>query len=172
MQKIAAATGDDSLHPKYLDRHKLGACVAGAFLHKGVFQRVQSITGDEWSKYAFFSNEILAFQCAINTLIAFLRVIVKKNPNSIDATRLEILENFGFSYPPSQEDGWGYEFHIFRALRQCHIQRHCLPSLPTGGPRPPFDLFLFSTILFDIERHNLAPLTANNVQSTSTNLAA
>lgn len=173
MQKIADASKGAPQNPKYLDRHKLGACVAGAFLHKGVFQRIRPNTETEWSTRAFFSNEILALRCAISTILAFLRINVKKNPHSIDKNSLKNIEEVGFSYPQSQ-DGLAYEFHLVRALRQCHIQHHCLPNLPTGGPSPPFDLFLFSTILFDIEHHSLKPFptNTNGVESIDTNLAA
>lgn len=180
MQKIVSTPGDkvgfvsdtSPLLPsqtKYMDRHKLGACVAGAFLYKTVLLRKQQDNGGLWSRRAFFANEILALKSAVHVVASFIRSGTEQHERAIDSRLLAKLQRDGFAFPQASEGG--YDRHVYAALRQCYIQRRCLPDLP-NGPRPPFDLFLFSTILFHIEMHNLVPVPPENLEQQGTSRAA
>ncbi|MBF0155160.1 MAG: hypothetical protein HQL64_15585 [Magnetococcales bacterium] len=143
--------------PKKMDRHKLAACVAGALLHEKVLGFSIESPVETWSLRAFFGNEILAFQCGLNIMAAF---ILEGTLKKLSPDQARKIQELGFEMPPTHhQDGEGteeYEWHFCRALR---ISRN-LRGKDIAPDEPPVDLLLLSAIFYHIELCNLVKCEA------------
>ncbi|MBF0109697.1 MAG: hypothetical protein HQL76_11020 [Magnetococcales bacterium] len=163
--RMQPANGDR----KRLDRHKIAAAVAGAFLHEGIMLRTSSQGLEHGGEGMFprrviYANEFLALDCALQVLHSFMFKLCGDDLQRPGFQWLGSLDEKGWVFPSEKivspehgiqtGDDDRYVTHLHNAMRQSQINRHCQRFLPSGVPNPPFDLFFLSMILFDIELYN------------------